>query len=252
MSKEPIRILVVEDEPIIGRDIAQRLKARGHEVVGFARSSDEALEQAHELRPNIVIMDIHLLDGHSGVDAAKRIRHELELPVIFLTANSDDDTLSKAKIAEPYGFVVKPFSDQALHTAIEIAMAKHDEEMKVRSEVERLYDLVEESVNSDHIFVKSKGRMVRLRFSEIAFLEALKDYVGIHVGSQRYVVHATLQDMEGRLPAKQFMRVHRSFIVRLDKIDSVEEGEITLENIPRKLTIGGSFLGKVRDRLDPL
>jgi DNA-binding LytR/AlgR family response regulator len=148
--------------------------------------------------------------------------------------------------------VVKPFSDQALHTAIEIAMAKHDEEMKVRSEVERLYDLVEESVNSDHIFVKSKGRMMRLRFSEIAFLEALKDYVGIHVGSQRYVVHATLQDMEGRLPAKQFMRVHRSFIVRLDKIDSVEEGEITLENIPRKLTIGGSFLGKVRDRLDPL
>jgi DNA-binding LytR/AlgR family response regulator len=80
----------------------------------------------------------------------------------------------------------------------------------------------------------------------------LKDYVGIHVGSQRYVVHATLQDMEGRLPAKQFMRVHRSFIVRLDKIHSVEEGEITLENIPRKLTIGGSFLGKVRDRLDPL
>jgi DNA-binding LytR/AlgR family response regulator len=252
MSKEPVRILIVEDEPIIGRDIAQRLKARGHDVVGVARSSDEAMEQAHELRPNIVIMDIHLLDGHSGVDAAKRIRHELELPVIFLTANSDDDTLSKAKIAEPYGFVVKPFSDQALHTAIEIAMAKHDEEMKVRSEVERLYDLVEESVNSDHIFVKSKGRMMRLRFSEIAFLEALKDYVGIHVGSQRYVVHATLQDMEGRLPAKQFMRVHRSFIVRLDKIDSVEEGEITLENIPRKLTIGGSFLGKVRDRLDPL
>ena len=82
--------------------------------------------------------------------------------------------------------------------------------------------------------------------------EALKDYVGIHVGSQRYVVHATLQDMESRVPAKQFMRVHRSFIVRLDKIHSVEEGEITLENNTRKVTIGGSFLGKVRERLDPL
>jgi two-component system, LytTR family, response regulator LytT len=252
MSKEPIRVLIVEDEPIIGRDIAQRLRSKGHEVVGFARSRADAVEQAHELRPNVVIMDIHLLDGHSGVEAAKQIREELDLPVIFLTANSDNDTLSKAKIAEPYGFVVKPFTDQALHTAIEIALSKFNGEQQIRSELERLYDLVEESANADHFFVKAKGKLVRLRFSEIAFVEALKDYVGIHVAGQRYVVHATLQDMEDRLPAKQFMRVHRSYIVRLDKIHAVEEGEITMERTERKVPIGGSFLGKVRERLDPL
>lgn len=252
MNKEPVRVLIVEDEPIISRDIAHRLKAKGYEVVGFARSKADAVAQASELRPNVVIMDIHLIDGHSGVDAAREIREEMALPVIFLTANSDADTLSKAKIAEPYGFVVKPFSDQALHTAIEIALSKYAGEQEVRMEIDRLYDLVEESDNVDHFFVKYKGRQVRLRFSDVAFVEALKDYVGIHVGTQRYVVHATMQDMEDRLPGRQFMRVHRSFIVRLDKIQAVEEGEITVEQSGRKVPIGGSYLGKVRDRLDPI
>ncbi len=252
MSKEPVRVLIVEDEPIISRDIAGRLRAKGYDVVGTARSRGEAVAKAVELLPQVVIMDIHLVDGHTGVEAAQEIRHELNVPVIFLTANSDADTVSKAKIAEPYGFVVKPFSEQTLHTAIEIALSKHAGEQDMRMQIGRLYDLVEESSNADHFFVKYKGRQMRLRFSDVCFVEALKDYVGIHVGAQRYVVHATMQDMEDRLPSRHFMRVHRSFIVRLDKIQAVDDGEISMDESTRKVPVGGSYLGKVRDRLAPL
>ena len=252
MSKEPVRVLIVEDEPIISRDIAGRLRAKGYDVVGTARSRTEAVAKAGELLPQVVIMDIHLVDGHSGVDAAHDIRREHDVPVIFLTANSDSDTVSRAKIAEPYGFVVKPFSEQTLHTAIELALSRFAGEQDMRMQIGRLHDLVEESGNADHFFVKYKGRQVRLRFSDVCFVEALKDYVGIHVGPQRYVVHATMQDMEDRLPPRQFMRVHRSFIVRLDKIQAIDDGEITMEEISRKVPVGGSYMGKVRQRLDPL
>lgn len=252
MTRTAVRVLIVEDEPIISRDIERRLRDQGYEVTGIVRDSTGAIEQAREEAPDVVLMDIKLKDGPSGIMAAKVIRDDLRIPVIFLTANSDEATVSKARLAEPYGFVVKPFSDPALRTAIEIALAHHEEEMRVLRERDRLYSLMEEGSDHEYLFVKSKGRQVRLRMRDITYFEALKDYVGIHVGGQRYVVHSTLQTIETRIPPKAFMRVHRSYIVRLDKIQSVEDGMVTMENERHQVPIGGSYLGKVRDRLDPL
>jgi len=252
MTENPVRILIVEDEPIISRDIRSTLLSLGYEVVGMARDSAAAVDIATQHRPNVVLMDIKLKEGPNGIETAKIIRKDLGIPVIFLTANSDQVTVGKAKVAEPYGFVVKPFTDKSLHTAIEIALAHHAAEMRVHEERDRLYDLIGDRIDGDHLFVKNKGRQVRIRIKDITYLEALKDYVGIHIGNQRYVVHSTLQEMEARMPAKLFMRIHRSFVVRLDKISSVEDGQVTLENESNPVPIGGSFLGKVRERLDPL
>ncbi|MFN6178046.1 MAG: LytR/AlgR family response regulator transcription factor [Flavobacteriales bacterium] len=254
MSINPaaIRILIVEDEPIISRDIERRLKDMGYEVTGIIRDGLGAVDRARDDAPDVVLMDIKLKDGPSGIMAARTIRQDLCIPVIFLTANSDEATVSKARLAEPYGFVVKPFSDPALRTAIEIALAHHEEEMRVLRERDRLYSLMEEGSDQEYLFVKSKGRQIRLRMRDITYLEALKDYVGIHVGGQRYVIHSTLQDLEGRVSARQFLRIHRSFIVRLDKIQTVEDGQVTLEHEAKPVPIGGSYVGKVRERLDPL
>jgi two-component system, cell cycle sensor histidine kinase and response regulator CckA len=117
------RVLVVEDEGLIARDIAGRLEALGHEVVGIASTAEEALEQAPAAE--VVLMDIQIDGPTDGVKAAAQIRDRYHLPVIFLTAHADRATLDRAKLADPFGYIVKPLGHASLHTSLEIGVYKH-------------------------------------------------------------------------------------------------------------------------------
>lgn len=117
------KILVVEDEGLIAHDIAQRLEALGHQVVGVASTAEEALEQAPQA--DLVLMDIRIDGSRDGIEAAQEIRARYHLPVIFLTSYADRETLERAKTAEPFGYIVKPVGPASLQTAIEVAAYKH-------------------------------------------------------------------------------------------------------------------------------
>ena len=116
-------ILLVEDEGLIARDIAQRIEQLGHRVVATVSTGEEAIEAARDAQ--LVLMDIRLDGRMDGIQAAEIIRRRLSLPVVFLTAHADRATLDRAKLAEPYGYIVKPVAPAALYTSIEIAMHKH-------------------------------------------------------------------------------------------------------------------------------
>ncbi len=119
------RILVVEDEFLIAMDIKQQLEAQGYEPLGHATSGEQAVDLARALRPDLVLMDIHLRGAIDGIAAAQVIRSEFALPVVFVTAFAADDTLARAKLTEPYGYILKPFSRRELHTTVEMALYKH-------------------------------------------------------------------------------------------------------------------------------
>src|SRR5258707_209208 len=119
----PRKVLVVEDEGIIAHDITSRLQALGHEVVAVCSTGAEAIEEAKAA--DIVLMDIHLDGKMGGIEAAEQIRERYHLPVVFLTAHADRVTLERAKLAEPFGYIVKPLSPAALNTSIEVAIYKH-------------------------------------------------------------------------------------------------------------------------------
>jgi two-component system, cell cycle sensor histidine kinase and response regulator CckA len=123
------KVLVVEDEGLIAHDIAIRLEALGHEVVGTAATAEEAFEMA--AKADIVLMDIRIDGPVDGVEAAARIRERYRLPVIFLTAHSDRATLDRAKTTGAFGYLVKPIAHPSLNTAIEIALYKHRMERKL-------------------------------------------------------------------------------------------------------------------------
>jgi two-component system, cell cycle sensor histidine kinase and response regulator CckA len=122
-SAKSYKVLVVEDEGLIARDIAGRLEALGHEVVGIASTAEEAMEQAPAA--DLVLMDIQIDGPTDGVKAAAQIRERYHVPVIFLTAHADRATLDRAKLAEPFGYIVKPLAHASLHTSLEIAVYKH-------------------------------------------------------------------------------------------------------------------------------
>ncbi len=126
------KILVVEDEAIEALDIQRRLSGLGYIVPEIAFSAQEAVEKSETIRPDLVLMDIMLHGGIDGITAAEEIRSRLDIPVIYLTAYSDDDTLQRAKISEPYGYIVKPFNERELYVTIDIALYKHKTEMQLR------------------------------------------------------------------------------------------------------------------------
>ena len=122
------RILIVEDEKLVATDIKQCLEQLGYAVVGIAASGVEALRQAVATGPDLVLMDIKLRGGIDGIDAAEALYQRMHIPVVYLTAYGDSETVARAKNTLPSGFVLKPFDDRALRTAVELALHRHQTE----------------------------------------------------------------------------------------------------------------------------
>lgn len=133
-----INVLVVEDEIITARDIESKLKKIGYNVCEIAATGEEAIKLAEELMPDLILMDITLEGEMNGIEAAGIISERLHIPFIYLTAHSDLDTLHRAKITEPYGYIVKPFTPRDLIITIGMALYKHKMEMKMKAITEML------------------------------------------------------------------------------------------------------------------
>lgn len=137
------KILVVEDEEIVAFDIETTLQSLGYEVVGVASSGEEALEKVNLMKPHLVLMDIRIKGEKDGIQVAEEIWHQFTIPIVYLTANADSSTLQRATITEPFGYLLKPFEEKELQTTIEIALARHRAEMKMREALDKERELNE-------------------------------------------------------------------------------------------------------------
>jgi len=126
----PVRLLIVEDEAIIRRDIRQQLEILGYQVVGEAATGLESLQLTQQLQPDLVLMDIGLGAGMDGISAAQTIRDTHAVPVVFLSAFAAEDILERAMLAQPYGYILKPFTERELHTVLQMALYKHQMDLR--------------------------------------------------------------------------------------------------------------------------
>ena len=131
------RILIVEDDRIVARDIEQQLLRLGYAVTGITARGDAALALATSTRADLVLMDVRVQGPVDGIEAARQIRAACQIPVVFLTAYADDETVRRASAAEPFGYVLKPFEDSQLHTVIGMALYKHASEQRLRASEQR-------------------------------------------------------------------------------------------------------------------
>jgi DNA-binding LytR/AlgR family response regulator len=130
-----------------------------------------------------------------------------------------------------------------------MALFKHKKETELRKERDLLYSLVENKENKDILFVKANSKLVKLNTKDIYFVEALKDYVVINTATSRYTIHSTMKDIQAKLSSSDFIRVHRSFIVRIDKIASIEHNNIIIEGDKKIIPIGGSYKEELAQKL---
>ncbi|MCZ7357069.1 MAG: response regulator [Candidatus Methanoperedens sp.] len=158
------RILVVEDEVIVAEDIRRSLQSLGYDVPAIESYGPEAIEKAEKYRPDLVLMDIMLRGEMDGIQAATQIHSRFDIPVVYLTAYSDEKILERAKITDPFGYIIKPFKERELKINIEIALYKHNMEMQLRKSRE-FYESVLEGIitgvwvtdSSDVIVYANKG-----------------------------------------------------------------------------------------------
>ena len=151
-------IMIVEDEEIVAADIRMSVEKKGHSVCAMASSGAEAIEKAGLFRPDLILMDIVLKGSMTGIEAATQIKDLYKIPVIYLTAFGEDDIMQQAKMAEPYGYILKPFQDRELHIAIEIALYKKQAEARIQK-VERWLANVLKSVGDAVITSDNEGRI---------------------------------------------------------------------------------------------
>ncbi len=247
-----VNILVVEDESIVRKDIERSLEKLGYNIVGHADNGEKALEIARAMKPDLALLDIQIKGNMSGIDTAEAIKQEMDIPVIYLTAFADESTLNKAKLTEPHGYILKPFKEIDLHTTIEMAIHKHGKEREVKVENDLLKSLTNFKASANYLFIKHQSKLVRVNTADIYYVEALKDYMQIVTADVKYTIHATMKDIERKLPKSVFQRLHRSFIVNMDKIASIAGSDIVLMDVNKEIPVGGNYREQFGERINVL
>lgn len=219
-----LRILIVEDDMIIAANVAMQLSKLGYDVLGITSRGEEALAQSKLNRPDLILMDINLKGKLNGIETVKAIQQRSDIPVIYLTANSDEGTFAKARSTHPFAFISKPFNQIDLERTIALVQ----EQLQPRKSVETAEANGLEVLN-DRIFIRHNGKMVKLLLDDILYIEADRNYCNILTNDTKYLLVSTLKTLEEELLGTRLMRVHRSFMVNLSKLDVVAESHLEIK-----------------------
>ncbi|MGB3607675.1 MAG: LytTR family transcriptional regulator DNA-binding domain-containing protein [Psychroserpens sp.] len=222
-----IKILIVEDEMVIGANISLQLSTLGYEVTGIVPRGEEALMHVKQNPPDLILLDIQLKGTLDGIDTAIAMQRDFNIPIIYLTANADDGHFNRAKATNPLAFISKPFKKLDLQRAIELGVQVIFQQKKEReSAIEK--ESISPFLLSDCIFVRRNDKMVKVNISDILYIEAERNYCRIYSSNREYLLVTTLRDMDEKLPNLHFLRVHRSFIVNISKIDELATSHIVI------------------------
>ncbi|TSE08258.1 LytR/AlgR family response regulator transcription factor [Aquimarina algiphila] len=235
------KVLIVEDEFSIALDIKISLEKLGYVIIGIAGSYNEAIKYTEEAIPDIVVMDINISGDKNGIVAAEEIYKRYKIPIVFLTAYGDNSTFKEALQSKPFGFLLKPFNIKELSFAIQIALQKQLENKTSKA-------VTSGAKVSDTLFVKDKSQLISVKISEILWVEAMDNYSQVITKEKKTVVNMFLKEFYEKVPQDRFLRIHRSYLIALDKIDKIENRFVFIgdKNIP----ISKAYKSQLIERLD--
>jgi len=213
-----LRCFAIDDEPLALQQMISYIEQTPFlELIGGFKDAVSALEKIHELQPDLLFVDINM-PGLNGMDLVRSLNHACM--VIFTTAY-DQYALEGFRV-DAVDYLLKPISYPDFLKAANKALKLHETDSKPVSEIL--------SGNDEGLFVKSEYRIVRIRFNEIKYIEGMREYVRIHTTEGKPVMTLlSMKALEDKLPPHQFMRVHRSYIVNLNKINMIERNRIVFD-----------------------
>ena len=229
-----IKVGIVEDEMLIAQEIASALTTFGYNVTEPAISYTEALGMIVSEQPDILLLDVQLKGSKDGIELARKVKEDYNIPFIFLTANADTATVDRAKELNPHAYLVKPFGKGELYASIEIALhnyATGNNATKVQEKPDYFI--------KDALFVKQGPVYHKIKIEDIIYMESSDVYVNVHSTVGKMLVRNSLQNFLELLDSKRFFRVHKSFAVNLDHVDSISADSLLIKNI--EIPIGRTY-----------
>lgn len=216
---ENIKVLIVEDQSLIAASIASTLKQHALEVVAISDSGEEAIEKVDEVKPDLILMDIELSGALDGIATAKFIQDKYDIPIIYLSDYTDQKTVDRAKKTMPANYLSKPFLAPDLIRAIDIAF--HNTNYAVKSNAK--------PVLKDRIFLRTDNQsFIKLDYDSILYLQADRAYCCVATTEKNYKLSTNMKHIHEQLDNHQFVKVHRSFVVNINKITSLEGNTLHL------------------------
>lgn len=224
-------ILIVEDEIIIAETIADILSRAGFKNTRIVDSVEGAIAEIETRKPGLVLTDIALGSDRTGIDLGALLHNKYQLPFIYVSSHSSGDLLNKAKLTRPNAYIVKPFKDQDLLVAIELALFNSYHSVPVNKEEEEL-------------IVKEGRAMVKISCNHILWLEADGNYTTIILNNgRRRVIRTAISDFEAQLNTQNFIRIHKSYIVNRSHVSSARSGSLFVND--EELPIGRTYQSSI-------
>lgn len=221
---EEIKILIVEDDPLLALQAEMLVTALNYQVAGICDNAFDALDAIHLHHPDIILLDIRLKGEYSGIDLAQKIPQPGP-SIIFVTSFADYETFSDAKKTAPFAYITKPYDEDELRRAIELAMVSRNslQEKDLRGE-----EVSTKIVLNNSLFIKNNEKLERIFFDNLLWIEADGNYVVLNTTQGRYAIKLSLTKLEENLDPNKFTRIHRNYIVNLNKIQQIitSTGEI--------------------------
>lgn len=254
-----VKIYIVEDEYITQAVLKNNVEEIGYTVVGMADNAEDAWEDLQNLDVDLALLDINLAGEKDGIWLAKQIRESIGIPFIFLTAYGDKATINTAVKTQPNGYLLKPFNEVDIYTAIEVALnnfnhaqankEKSSEEKKPENATPKPTSSTEVSVGNDQtIYLKVDKIFYKIKLSEIYYVKSDSNYVEVFLDQKKHLVRSTLKNFIDLLPEDMFIQVHRSYIVNINEITSIGDGEVNLTG-DRTTPLSANFKEKVFNRV---
>jgi two-component system, response regulator PdtaR len=240
MTEQKFKILIIEDERLVAKDIAARLTQNGYFIAGIADNYEAAIALFNEHLPDLVLLDINIKGDKNGIDIATQINNTLSTPFIFVTAQTDAETLQKAKNTFPSAYLVKPFTTTHLLVSIDLALHNFAFQKK-NNDTQDLQDDSNETLytKQDFVFIKDSNCYIKINQNDVFMMESDGNYVRIYTHEKKYLIRCTINKAIEKMKQSYFVRVHRSFCVNINKVSKFNEQEITIENI--KVPIGRNY-----------
>ncbi len=230
------KLFIVEDEPAIQEVLRSYAEELGYLIDSLSNSFTSAIEAMDDSQANFALLDIRLGDEKDGILVARQVKERLKIPFIFITSLSDSDTILKASLESPDGYLLKPFSKENLFATVEMIKNK------------RRFAQISLGAETEFIFIKADYAHQKINLHEVLFVNAEGNYVKINLSNGKNIMaRATMKEFVNELPQTHFFQVHKSYIVNTNHLTSITSNSVLIEKheIPLSVNYKVAFFEKL-------
>lgn len=252
-----VNILIVEDEGIVALGLEDTLQLEGYHVCGIADNGKAALRMVEEEAIDLVLLDIRIKGDWDGIETARRLTALRDVPFIYLTAFSDDETLERAKETTPAAYLIKPYQSRNLLIAIDIALHNFAFRKSSAAPVVAITPTGDPTAMKEKepilcfneaIFIKQNYKFIKVNLNDVYFLEAKNNHTCIATKDKNFVVRHPLNLVMEKFDRPYFIRVHRSYAINMDHLDTFNNNSVFLRD--REIPLGRNYKDDFLQRFD--